>query len=85
MPPVFIKALQRWEANGTEARVESLTVLKVSKPEVLNELRASKAARFLGEILGPTTVVLQSGAEAKVMGVLAELGLLAEINQNSEV
>jgi len=78
VPPVFVKALQRWEANGTEARVETLTVLKVSKPEVLNELRASKAARFLGEIIGPTTVVLQSGAEAKVMGILAELGLLAE-------
>jgi hypothetical protein len=85
VPPVFIKALQRWEANGTEARVESLTVLKVSKPEVLNDLRASKAARFLGEILGPTTVVLQSGAEAKVMATLAEMGLLAEINQNPEV
>ncbi len=85
VPPVFVKALQRWEANGTEARVESLTVLKVSKPEVLNELRASKAARFLGEILGPTTVVLQSGAEAKVMAALAEMGLLAEMNQNSEV
>ncbi len=78
VPPVFVKALQRWETNGTEARVETLTVLKVSKPEVLNELRASKAARFLGEIIGPTTVVLQSGAEAKVMGILAELGLLAE-------
>ncbi len=78
IPPTLVKALQRWEANGSEARIETLTVLKVSKPEVLNELRASKAARFLGEIIGPTTVVLQSGAEAKVMGVLAELGLLAE-------
>ncbi len=82
VPPAFVKALQRWETNGTEARIETLTVLKVSKPEILNELRASKAARFLGEILGPTTVVLQSGAEAKVLGILAELGLLAEEGDN---
>ena len=79
VPPIFVKALQRWEVNGTEARVETLTVLKVSKPEVLNELRASKAARFLGEIIGPTTVVLQSGAESKVMGILADMGLLTEV------
>lgn len=79
VPPVLVKALQRWEANGTEARIETLTVLKVSKPEVLAELRASRAARFLGEIVGPTTVVIQSGAESKVMAALAELGLLAEV------
>ncbi len=81
VPPVLVKALQRWEANGSEARIETITVLKVSKPEVLNELRASKAARFLGEIIGPTTVVLQNGAQAKVIGILAELGLLAEVEK----
>jgi hypothetical protein len=79
IPPVFARALQRWESNGTEARIETLTVLKVSKPELLNELRASRVARFLGEIIGPTTVVIQAGAQSKVMAALAELGLLAEV------
>lgn len=78
VPPMLVKALQRWEANGSEARIETLTVLKVSRPEILTELRASKAARFLGEIIGPTTIVVQRGAEAKVMAALAALGLLAE-------
>jgi Helicase conserved C-terminal domain len=78
LPPPFVKALQRWEQNGSEARVEQLVVLKVSKPEVLNELRTSKAGRFLGEIIGPTTVVIQPGAQARVMAALAELGILAE-------
>lgn len=82
VPPAMVKALQRWEANGTEARIETLTVLKVSKPEVLAELRASRAARFLGEIIGPTTVAIQPGAESKVMAALAELGLLAEIESS---
>ncbi len=79
IPPPFVRALQRWEANGIEARVETLTVLKVSKPEILDELRKSKAARFLGEIIGPTTVTLQSGAAPKVLAALAEMGLLAEV------
>ncbi len=78
LPPPFVKALQRWELNGTEARIENLVVLKVARPEVLNELRASKAGRFLGEIIGPTTVVIQAGAQSRVMSALAELGLLAE-------
>jgi hypothetical protein len=78
LPPPFVRALQRWEVNGTEARIEQLVVLKVSKPEVLNELRASNAGRFLGEVLGPVTVVVKAGAQAKVLAALAEMGLLAE-------
>ena len=41
-------------------------------------MRKSKAARFLGEPLGPTSVVIKPGAQPKVMAALAELGLLAE-------
>jgi hypothetical protein len=84
IPPVLVKALKRWEANGTEARVQTQVVLRVSRPEVLDELRKSKAARFLGEMLGPTTVVIKEGAQSKVLAALAELGLLAE-NETSEV
>ena len=78
IPPVLVKALKRWEANGTEARAETRVVLRVSRPDVLEELRKSKAARFLGEPLGPTAVVIKPGAQPKVMAALAELGLLAE-------
>lgn len=78
IPPVLVKALKRWETNGTEAQVQTQVVLRVSRPEVLEELRKSKAARFLGEMLGPTTVVLKDGTQSKVLAALAELGLLAE-------
>ncbi len=78
VPPVLLKALKRWDANGTEARAQSQVILKVSRPEVLEELRNSKAARFLGEPLGPTSVIIKAGAQAKVMAALAELGLRAE-------
>src|SRR6266545_6022691 len=83
IPPVFIKALKRWEVNGTEARVEPQVVLRVSRPEVLEEMRKSKAAKYLGEILGPTTVVIKSGAIQKVMEALTELGLLMDVAQAS--
>ena len=79
IPPILVKALKRWEANGTEARVQTQVVLRVGRPEVLEEMRKSKAARFLGEILGPTSVVIKDGAQSKVLAALAELGFLAEI------
>lgn len=79
VPPTLVKALKRWEANGTEARVQTQIILKVSRPEILEEMRRSKAARFLGEALSPTTVTVKSGAIQKVMEALAELSLLAEV------
>jgi hypothetical protein len=79
VPPSLVKALKRWEVNGTEARVQTQVILKVSKPDVLEEMRKSKAAKFLGEVLSPTTVVVKSGAIQKVLEALTELGLLAEV------
>ena len=79
IPPVIVKALKRWEVNGTEARVQTQIVLKVSRPEILEEMRKSKAAKYLGEVLSPTTVIVKSGAVQKVMDALTELGLLTEV------
>ena len=80
IPPSLVRALKRWEVNGTEARVQTQVILKVSKPEVLEEMRKSRAAKFLGEVLSPTTVVIKGGAIQKVMEALTELGLLTEVN-----
>jgi hypothetical protein len=79
VPPSLVKALKRWEVNGTEARVQTQVILKVSKPEILEEMRKSKAEKFLGESLSPTTVIVKSGAIQKVMDALTELGLLSEV------
>ncbi len=81
VPPAFIKAVKRWDQNGTEARLEVQTILKVGRPEVLDQLKKSKAGRFLGETLGPVTVVVKKGAQSKVIAALAELGLLGEVVQ----
>ncbi len=83
VPPALVKALKRWEANGTEARAESQTILRVARPEVLEELRKSKAARFLGEPLGPTAVVVKSEALPKIAAALAELGVLLDDSSSS--
>ena len=84
VPPPMVKALKRWEINGTEARVETQIILRLSRPEILEEMRKSKAARFLGDVLSPTAVVVKGGAIQKVMDALAELGLLTEVENQKE-
>jgi hypothetical protein len=84
IPPAFVRALKRWELNGTEARVEVQIILRTTRPEVLDELKKSKAGRFLGESLGPVTVVVKPGAQSKVLAALTELGLLAEFEPEAK-
>ncbi len=78
IPPSIVHAIQRWEGQGTEARIETHTILRVSSPAVLEELRKSRAGRFLEESLGPAVAIVKPGASARVLAALAELGLLAE-------
>ena len=79
IPPNLARALQRWEERGSEARIETATILRLRSPELLQAVRASRAARFLGEPLGPTVITIKPGATQKVLAMLAELGYLAEV------
>jgi hypothetical protein len=78
VPPNLIKALERWEKQGNEFRLEKMLVLRVTSEEILQVLRQSRASRFLGEPLGPTTIAIKPGAVEKVLNALAEAGYLGE-------
>jgi hypothetical protein len=82
VPPSLIKALERWDKQGVEVRMEKMVVLRVVSEDILQALRKSRASRFLGESLSPTTIAVKPGAVDKVLGVLAELGYLGEIRGN---
>lgn len=84
VPPSLVQALERWERMGVEVRLEKVLVLRLSTPELLQQLRQSRAARFLGDPLGPTTIIVHQSAAEKVLGVLAELGYLGEANFESQ-
>jgi len=80
IPPTIVKALERWEERGTEARIEHHYVLRLSSPDILKELRSSRAVRFLGEPLGTTAIIVKPGAREKIIATLAEMGYLGEID-----
>jgi hypothetical protein len=79
VPPNMIAALTRWDQRGTEARLQSALILRLSSPELLQMLRDSRAERFLGDPLGPTTVIVKPGTGEKVLEILAEMGYLGEV------
>ena len=74
-PPSLIRALQRWEDHGSEVSLENMQVLRVTSPEILQEIMKSKAARYLAEPLGPTAVVMKPGTKEKVTRLLIEIGI----------
>jgi hypothetical protein len=78
LPPAFEQALSRWEKDGVQVRIEGVSLLRLSAPEILTALRATPAARLLGEELNPTTVIIKPGSEEKLLQALAEAGYLAQ-------
>lgn len=81
--PSLVQALDRWDENGTQATLEPVWILRVTSPEILAALRRQPAARFLGDPLGPTSIIVKPGAIEKVLAALAEMGYLAETKTES--
>jgi hypothetical protein len=79
IPPNIVTALNHWNERGSDAQIQQTLVLKVGSPEILQILRSSRAARFLGEPLGPAAVIVKPGAGEKVLAALVELGYLGEL------
>lgn len=84
VPPSLEQALERWQKAGSEVRLDRVIVLRVKNPEMLQALRLSRAARFLGEPLGPTAIIVNAGAGDKVLAILAEMGYLGESTLTSD-
>lgn len=82
LPPNLGQALRRWNAQGGQARLGQALVLRVASAAVLRALRASRAARYLGEPLGPTSILVQPGAGPQVLRALLELGYLGELEED---
>jgi hypothetical protein len=78
-PPSLLAALRQWDQKGGQARILPAVVLRVEDPRILQALRDSPAERFIGDPLGPTSVILNPGTEEKVAAALARLGYLADM------
>jgi len=62
--------------QGAEAWLETL---RLNSPELMEDMRRSKARKFRGEFHSPTAVILKPGVVQKMLAELAELGLLSAV------
>lgn len=85
LAPALLQALERWENNSTQAQVEKVVLLRVASPEILAALRKTRAARWLGEMLNETTILIRPGMEEQVLRGLAEIGYLAEAKLETSI
>lgn len=81
LPPNLPQALRRWQQHGAQAQLAPRLVLRVHSAAALKALRASRAARWLGELLGPLAIAVKPGASQQVLQALLELGYLGEIEE----
>lgn len=84
LPPNLVKALTQWQQHGTQAHIAPMMVLQVSRPGILEELRKSRAARFLGNPLGPTSIEVRANAWQQVLEALSEMGYLGELRSDAK-
>ena len=78
IPKNLERAIGRWDSNGTQARFERYLVLRLGSHSILKALQNSKAAKYLGDPLGSSAVIVKGDAWEKVLNILAELGYLAD-------
>jgi len=78
-PTSLRKALERWESRGSEGQFRRELILQLRDPGVLPELQGDRTtARYLGEILGPTTVTVREGDLPRLCSAAARLGILLD-------
>jgi hypothetical protein len=79
IPPNLLQALHQWDQKGGEVHIQPAVILRVDNAKILQALRSSPAARFLGDGLGPTSVIIKPGAIDKVRAALLRMGYLSEV------
>lgn len=79
IPPSLSTALKRWDAQGPEARMEHVLIIRVARPEILDALRDARAtSRYIIERLSPTTAVIPESAHMAFIKAAADERILVE-------
>ncbi|GBD08376.1 hypothetical protein HRbin22_00615 [Candidatus Thermoflexus japonica] len=84
IPEALSRALTRWASRGTEATVEQALVLRVNDPELLRQLLATEARRYVRDVLSPTAAIVHPAGWAQVRAALLRLGVVPEESLETE-
>jgi hypothetical protein len=79
--PRFVEAaLTRWDARGTEVRLEQVLLLRISGEELMAQITSSPhTRRLIREQIGPTVALVHERDWPRLLVALGEMGLLADV------
>ncbi len=79
--PRFVEAaLTRWEARGTEARLDRVVLLRLSSAELMAQIASSPPTRHLiQEQVGPTAALVSERDWPRLAAALGQMGLMPEV------
>jgi hypothetical protein len=79
LPPSLVRAVTRWSESGVEARLSNVVLLRTAQAEILETLTSQKStARYIDEILTPTTAIIDQSDWPALRDAAARLGLLLD-------
>jgi hypothetical protein len=85
LPDSIKEAVTSWERDGVQIRLRHLTLLQVKEEAILDRLRAAPEVRLLlGEAIGPLAVSVRTADWPRLVGAIAKIGLLSEVEGISE-
>jgi hypothetical protein len=80
LPRSLEEALSRWDAHGTEARLEQVVLLRLTHEDLMDRVVTTpRLARLIGERIGPTAALVRQQDWPQVVARLEEIGLLPEV------
>ena len=85
IPPSVFTMLENWKNDGVQAHFAPVMLLTAARSEMIDALLSSRAGKYLGERLNPTTILVNEKQIKLVTSILAELGYLSDIQANPVV
>lgn len=80
VPASVRRGVTRWAEKGIEGRLQSVVVLRVGDPDILETLRTNPKTRdYIAEALGDLAVVVRKGEWENFRQSVAQLGLLLDV------
>jgi hypothetical protein len=81
VPEVLAGALRRWGTRGTEAWAQQAAVLRLARPELLDQLVESPRTRqYIRETISSTVALVAPRDWPDLLAAMIEMGLLPEAN-----
>jgi hypothetical protein len=80
IPRSIEAALTRWDARGTEARLERAVVLRLASEELMAQVMASPPAlRLIREQIGPAAALVLEKDWPRLIMALGDMGLVPDV------